>query len=411
MNYTVKDRFLRYVQIDTEADPTSETFPSSAMQLNMTKQLAKELTELGVDFETTEQGYVYATLPANTDKENVPSIFFCAHVDTAPDASGINVKPRVHENYQGEDIAYPDDASLVLNPTVSKDLGNYLGQDIITASGLTLLGADDKSGVATIMDAAYQLVNDKTIKHGKVMLFFTTDEEIGKGVAHVNLQKLDCDYGYTLDSGPLGHLENENFSANAATLTINGVSAHPGYAKGKMQNAIKIASEIVGKLPKERLSPESTEQREGFVHPTSISGSLEQAVVKFIIRDFDTAKLESHAQEIEKITKDVLKDYSSSTYTLEVKQQYRNMIDEVGKHPHIIENAVQAMENANIEPHLGLIRGGTDGAVLSAMGLPCPNIFSGQHMIHSKLEWTSVQEMQKAVDTIIEICKVTEANA
>lgn len=411
MNYTVKERFLTYVQIDSEANPNSETFPSSAMQLNMTKQLAKELTEMGIEFETTEQGYVYATIPANTNKQNVPSIFFCAHVDTAPDASGINVKPRVHQNYQGEDITYPDDESLVLNPSISKELSNYFGQDIITASGLTLLGADDKSGVATIMDAAYQIINNNSIQHGKIMLFFTTDEEIGKGVAHVDFEKLNCDYGYTLDSGPLGHLENENFSADGAVLTINGVSAHPGYAKGKMQNAIKIASEIIAKLPKDRLSPESTEQRQGFVHPSSIEGGLEQAIVKLIIRDFDTSKLENHANEIRTIAEQVLKNYPESSFELETSLQYRNMIDEVGKHPHIIENAIQAMKNVGVEPHLGLIRGGTDGAVLSAKGLPCPNIFSGQHMIHSKLEWTSVQEMQKAVDTIIEICKVTEEKA
>lgn len=408
MNYTVKDRFLTYVQIDTQADPTSDTAPSTAKQLDMTRQLEKELTEMGITYETSPQGYVYATIPANTDKDNVPSIFFCAHVDTAPDASGTGVKPRVHHNYQGETISFPDDASLSLSPENFPELNEYLGQDIITASGLTLLGADDKSGVATIMDAAYQIVNDPSIKHGKIMLFFTTDEEIGKGVAHVDLDKLDCDYGYTLDSGPIGHIENENFSANAAILTIDGVSAHPGYAKGKMQNAIKIASEIIAALPKDYLSPETTEDREGFVHPTSIEGELEKAVVKFIIRDHDTNKLEEHKEVIKITAEKILANYPSSKFTLETKPQYRNMYDVVSQYPHIIDNAIEAMKSVDVDPHLGLIRGGTDGAVLSAKGLPCPNIFSGQHGIHSKLEWTTVQEMQKAVDTIIAICKVTE---
>lgn len=411
MNYTVKDRFLTYVQIDTQADPESDTSPSTAKQFDMTQQLEKELIEMDINHTISDEGYIYATIPSNTEKENVPSIFFCAHVDTAPDAPGTDVKPLVHENYQGGDIYLPDDPTLKIGLENFPELQDYLGQDIITASGKTLLGADDKSGVATIMDAAYQLINNPDIKHGKVMLFFTTDEEIGKGVAHVDFDKLNVDYGYTMDSGPLGHLENENFSADGATLKIHGVSAHPGYAKGKMENAIKIASEIIAALPKDQLSPESTTGRQGFIHPNSMEAELGGATIKFILRDFDTEKLVDHANMIKEITEKVLLDYPGSSYELETRKQYRNMKDEVEKHPHIIENAIQAMKNVDITPHLGLIRGGTDGAVLSEKGLPCPNVFSGQHGIHSKYEWTTVQEMQKAVDTIIEICKVTEANA
>lgn len=411
MKYTVKERFLTYVQIDTQADPESDTAPSTAKQKDMTKQLVKELNEMGVEHQVSEQGYVYATIPGNTDKADVPKIFFCAHVDTAPDAPGTDVKPIVHENYQGEKLVLPDDPTLFISPENFPEINEYLGQDIITASGKTLLGADDKSGVATIMDAAYQLVNNPEIEHGDVMLFFTTDEEIGRGVAHVDLDILDADYGYTLDSGPIGHLENENFSADGATLTIQGVSAHPGYAKGKMENAIKIASEIIAALPKDELSPESTEERKGFIHPGSLEAELGGAKIKFILRSFDTDELPKLADKIRSISDDVLKNYPGSSYELETKLQYRNMIDEVKKYPHIIDNAVEAMKNAEIKPHLGLIRGGTDGAVLTSKGLPCPNIFSGQHGIHSKLEWTTVQEMQKAVDTILEICKVTVKNA
>lgn len=406
MKYTVKDRFLRYVQVDTQADPNSETSPSTEKQKNLSNILSEELTAMGVDHEVTEHGYVYASLPSNIDKK-VPTIFFCAHVDTAPDASGTNVKPIVHENYQGSDIVLPDDNSQVITTGKFPELKEKLGEDIITASGLTLLGADDKSGVATIMDAIYQMKNDDSIKHGAVKVLFTTDEEIGRGVVHVDIDKLGADYGYTLDSGQLGHVEDENFSADAGVLTITGVSAHPGYAKGKMRNAIKIAADIVAALPKDSLSPETTEQRQGFVHPTAIEGELERAVIKFIIRDFDTPRLVEHADTIRKIADEVLKNYEGAKYELETKKQYRNMKDAISDHPHIISNAIKAMENVGIKPHLGLIRGGTDGAVLSERGLPCPNLFSGQHGIHSKLEWTSVQEMQKAVDMIIEISKVT----
>lgn len=405
MNYTVKDRFLRYVQVDTEADPMSNTFPSSEKQKNLTKIICEELDALNVKYVTNDAGYVYAFIPSNIDKP-APKVFFCAHLDTAPDCSGFNVNPIVHTNYQGQDITYPDDATLVLSPKQHPNLKNKIGHDIITASGLTLLGSDDKSGVAIIMDAIHQLVNNPDIKHGDVRALFTTDEEVGKGVAKVDLHLLDSDFGYTLDSGDLGCFEDENFSANAMELIVTGVSAHPGYAKDKMENAIKIASEIVANLPKLTLSPETTEAKEGFIHPTRIEGSLEQAKINFILRDFDTAKLDEYATLINDIATEVLKNYPNSIFESKVSVQYRNMKDVLDQHPHVTNLAIQAMKNLNIDLNYTSIRGGTDGAVLSHMGLPCPNLFAGEQAIHSKYEWTSVQDMQRGVDTVIEICRL-----
>lgn len=405
MQYTVKDRFLKYVQIDTQADPMSNTFPSSEKQKNLTALLCDELTELGIKFTTNDAGYIYAEIPANIDTQ-VSKIFFCAHLDTAPDCSGTDVKPIVHQNYQGQNIVLPDDETIVLSPDQYPNLNDKIGHDIITASGKTLLGSDDKSGVAIIMDAMYQLVSDPTVKHGIVKVLFTTDEEIGKGVANVDLSLLDADFGYTLDSGDLGCFEDENFSANSLKLTINGVSAHPGYAKGSMENAIKIASEIVASLPKLTLTPETTEGKEGFIHPTKIQGGLESATVDFILRDFETAKLDEYTALINSIAEDVLLSYPNSTYQSEVKVQYRNMKDVLEKHPHVSKIALQAMENVGVKPMYGSIRGGTDGAALSHMGLPCPNLFAGEQAIHSKYEWVSVQDMQKGVDTVLEICRL-----
>lgn len=406
MQYTVTERFLKYVQIDTQADPMSSTFPSSMKQKDLTAVICKELDEMGIAYTTNEAGYVYATIAANIDKK-VPKIFFCAHLDTAPDCSGTNVKPILHKNYQGEDIILPDDQSIVLTSSQFPNLLDKKGHDIITASGLTLLGSDDKSGVAIIMDALYQLIENPNIPHGEVKALFTTDEEIGKGVAKVDLGILDADFGYTLDSGDLGCFEDENFSANALKLIINGVSAHPGYAKGNMENAIKIASDIVARLPKLTLTPETTEAKEGFIHPTKIQGGLESATVDFILRDFETAKLDEYASLITDIAQDVLLGYPNSTVDVEVKVQYRNMKDVLDNHPHVSKIALKAMENVGVKPVYGSIRGGTDGAALSHMGLPCPNLFAGEQAIHSKYEWVSVQDMQKGVDTVLEICKLT----
>lgn len=409
MQYTAKDRFLRYVQIDTQANPYSDTVPSTAKQINLSRLLSEELTEMGVQNELTEHGYVYARIPSNTDKKGIPSIFFCSHVDTAFDCSGTDVKPIVHANYQGQDIVLPDDNEQVISQAKFPELKNKIGQDVITASGLTLLGADDKSGVACIMDAVYNLVNNPEIKHGEVNVLFTTDEEIGRGVKYVDTSKIGAEFGYTLDSGDVGHFEYENFSADGAVLKIKGVSAHPGYAKGKMEHASRIAADILSQLPKDHLSPESTEGKEGFIHPSKIEGMLEEASIEFIIRSFKTEKLAEYEALIQNTAKKVLENYPGSSYTFEVHEQYRNMKDLVDKHMHIVDIAVEAMKNAGVEPYIDSIRGGTDGSVLSHMGLPCPNIFSGQHGIHSKLEWTTVQDMQKATDTVIEIIKLVES--
>lgn len=408
MEYTVTERFLKYVQLDTQADPLSGTFPSSEKQKDLTKVLCEELKSMGIEYTTNDAGYIYATLPSNMDKD-CPKIFFCAHLDTAPDCSGTNVKPILHTDYKGQDIILPDDPNLVISSAQFPNLNDKIGHDIITASGLTLLGSDDKSGVAIIMDALHQLVHNNTIPHGTVKALFTTDEEIGKGVAKVDLQLLDADFGYTLDSGDLGCFEDENFSANALKLTIHGVSAHPGYAKGTMENAIKIASEIVASLPKLTLCPEMTDKKDGFIHPTSIQGGLESATVDFILRDFETGKLDEYAGLISEIAEVVLKSYPNSSYNIEVKVQYRNMKDILNKHPMVSELALKAMKNVGISPVYGSIRGGTDGAVLSHMGLPCPNVFAGEQAIHSKYEWVSVQDMQKGVDTVLEICKLASA--
>lgn len=405
MNYTVKERFLRYVQVDTEADPASTTSPSSEKQKVLTNILLEELKEMGISAETNDSGYVYALLPSNIDKAS-KKIFFCAHIDTAPDCSGKDVKPIVHENYQGSDLVLPDDETIVLTTKKFPNLKEKIGHDIITASGLTLLGSDDKSGLAIIMDAFYQLKNNPSIKHGDVKILFTTDEEIGRGVAHVDLQKLDADFGYTLDGGDLGSLEFENFSADRATIDIIGVSAHPGYARGKMENAIKIGSEIIAMLQKDNLSPESTDGMQGFIHPNSFEGKLENAKIDLILRDFETGKLTEQKDYLDKICKKVLTNYPNSKYTLTIQKQYRNMKDVLEKYPKVSEYAIQALKNIGVKSHIGAIRGGTDGAVLSHMGVPCPNLFAGEQGIHSKYEWVSVQDMQKAVDMVVEICKL-----
>ncbi len=409
--YTVVKRFMEYVQIDTQSDASSNSQPSTLKQLDLSKKLVQELLEMGIsDAHLDEYGYVYATIPSNSEK-NVPTICFCSHVDTAPDCSGKNVKPILHSNYQGQEIVLPDDTTQILSLTNHPYLSQHIGNDVITASGLTLLGADDKGGVAEIMDAAHFLMTHPQIKHGTVKLLFTPDEEIGRGVVKVNIAKLGAKFGYTLDGGPIGTLEDETFSADAVKITINGVSAHPGYAKGSMENAIKIASEIVAALPKSRLSPESTENRGGFVHPTSISGELESATIGFIIRDFDTKMLQSHENELESIVKDIIKNYPNSTYQFDISEQYRNMKEVVEQFPEIIENAEEAVRRIGLVPEKSLIRGGTDGSRLSFMGLPCPNLFVGMMGIHSKQEWIGVRDMKKAVEMIVNICNIFEERA
>lgn len=407
LNFTVTGRFLRYVTIDTQSDPISETIPSTEKQKDLGRMLVYELLAMGVtDAHMDEYGYVYATVPSNTNK-HVPVICFCSHMDTAPDCSGTGVKPIVHKNYRGEDIILPDDASQIIRHTEHPDLKNQIGNDIITASGTTLLGADNKAGVAEIMDACYQLINHPEIKHGDIRILFTPDEEIGRGVDKADIKKLGAFAGYTMDGESAGNMENETFSADGAKLTIHGVSSHPGFAKGKMESAIKIAGQIVASLP-HNLSPEHTEEMQGFVHPVGIEGHVETASIEFIIRDFEDDKLTHHANVIRNVADEVLKSFPGSTYTLDIKQQYRNMKSVLDKHPHIVEYGMEAMQRAGLNAKLCSIRGGTDGSRLSFMGLPCPNIFAGEHAFHSKHEWVSIQDMQKAVETILHLCEIWE---
>ncbi len=409
--FEVAERFIRYVQIDTQSDANSVTFPSTAKQLNLSKVLLNELLEMGVnDAQLDENGYVYGTIPSNTDK-NVPVICFCSHVDTSPDCSGSNVKPIVHSNYQGQDIILPDDNSIIIKLSEHKDLADQIGNDIITASGTTLLGADDKAGVAEIMDAARILINNPEIKHGDIKILFTPDEEIGRGVDFVNLQKLGAQFAYTMDGERAGTIEDETFSADSAKVTIHGVSVHPGFAKNKMQSAIKIASKIIDSLPTDRLSPESTSGKEGFVHPTSISGTVEKATIDFIIRDHLTSNLQKHETELEDAVKNIISQYPNTTYTIEIKEQYRNMKEVLDQYPQIMEIGLEAIERAGMNPERRSIRGGTDGSRLSFMGLPCPNVFAGGHAFHGKMEWVSIQDMEKAVKTILHIATLWEEKA
>jgi tripeptide aminopeptidase len=411
-NHTVKERFLRYVQIDTQADPMSLTSPSSEKQKNLARVLVEELTQMGItDVEMDAFGYVYATVPATTSKKNVPTLCFCAHMDTAPDAPGTDVKPIVHANYQGQDMVLPDDPSQIISMANYPYLNGKIGHDIVTASGLTLLGSDDKSGIAEIMDAAFHLINTPSIKHGKIRLLFTTDEEIGKGVDNVDLKKLGADYAYTLDGGNIGDIENETFSADGASITIQGVASHPGYAKGKMENAVKIASDIVATLPKNRLTPETTDKKRGFIHPIKIEGGLENAKITFILRDFDDDLLAQKAEILRGVMEKVMKRYPHSKAELTTKQQYRNMKKVLDAQPFIINNAIEAVRRTGLKPNLGSIRGGTDGSRLSFMGLPCPNLFAGEQAIHSRHEFVSIQDMEKAVEMIVHLCQIWEEKA
>jgi tripeptide aminopeptidase len=408
INHTVTERFLRYVKIDTQSDPASPTCPSTEKQKNLGRVLVEELKAIGIsDAELDEHGYVYATIPATTDK-NVPALCFCSHMDTSPDCTGENVKPVVHSNYQGNDIVLPADPSQIIRTADHPALLQQIGNDIITADGTTLLGADNKAGVAEIMDAANYLMQHPEIKHGKIRILFTPDEEIGRGVDKVNMQRLGADFGYTMDGETLGHLEDETFSADGATIVIQGVSTHPGFAKNKMESAIKIASRIVERLPQNTCSPETTEAKEGFVHPVSIGGTIDNSSIQLIIRDFTTEGLTEKAVMLENIVKDVLTGFPHSSYTFTVKEQYRNMKLVLDQHPQVVDYALEAIRRAGVEPVRSSIRGGTDGSRLSFMGLPCPNIFAGEHAFHSRHEWVSVQDMQAAVRTIVELCQIWE---
>ena len=409
--HTVTERFLRYVAIDTQSDPASPSCPSTEKQKDLGRLLAAELREMGLpDAHLDEHGYVYATIPANTARQ-VPVICFCSHMDTSPDCSGAHVRPQIVQNYRGGDIVLPADPSQVIRAADHPALASQIGHDIVTSDGTTLLGADNKAGVAEIMDAVYFLKNNPQIKHGTIKVLFTPDEEIGRGVDKADLKKLGADFAYTIDGETAGNLEDETFSADAVIVTIEGVSTHPGFAKGKMEHAIKIAAAIVDRLPKNTCSPETTEGREGFVHPTGLSGTLEAATLGFIVRDFAEQGLREKEALLEGIVQDVMQDYPRSTYRLEVKRQYRNMKEVIDRHPEIVASAMEAIRRAGLTPVKTSIRGGTDGSRLSFMGLPCPNIFAGEHAFHSRLEWVSRQDMEKAVQTIVRLAMIWEERA
>lgn len=409
--FTAAERFLRYVQIDTQSDPLSSSHPTTEKQKDLSRLLAEELKQIGLaDAHMDEWGYVYATIPSTTDNK-VPVICFCAHVDTAPDCSGTHVKPILHKNYQGDDIVLPDDTSQVLRMSEYPYLQKLVGHDIITASGTTLLGSDDKAGVAEIMDLAHFLIQHQEIKHGEIKILFTPDEEVGQGTAKVDMQKLGADFGYTLDSGDAGALEDETFSADGVQVIIHGVISHPGYAKGKMINAMKIAGEILAALPKDRLSPESTDGKRGFIHPVRIEGVAEKCTIDFIIRDFETAGLQKKEDYLRTQIEERLRTYPKASFEFKVTEQYRNMKEVLDLHPQVVNYAKEAIERAGLQVKMESIRGGTDGSRLSFMGLPCPNLFAGEQAIHSKLEFISVQDMNKAVETMVHLVKVWEENS
>lgn len=410
MTDTVTDRFLRYVVIDTQSDASSSTQPTTQKQLDLGRILVAELLEIGLtDAHLDEHGYVYATIPSNVDKD-VPVICFCSHMDTAPDFTGTNVKPQHVLNYQGGDIQLTGDTQQIIRVKDHPVLLDQIGNDIITTDGTTLLGADDKAGLAEIMTAAQILMDNPDIKHGTIRILFTPDEEVGRGADKVDLEKLGAQFAYTVDGETAGHIEDETFSADGVEITIQGVAIHPGFAKDKMENAIKIASAIIAALPK-NIAPETTEGREGFIHPVNITGSMEKATLALIIRDFNDEGLAVKEAMLEDLVKKVISDFPGSSYKFTVKQQYRNMKAILDRNPEIVENAIEAIRRAGMKPVRGSIRGGTDGSRLSYMGLPCANLFAGGHAFHSPLEWVSRQDMERAVKTIVELARIWEERA
>ncbi|HEX8356628.1 MAG TPA: peptidase T [Segetibacter sp.] len=407
-SYTCVERFLRYVQIDTQSDPQSAAAPSTEKQKNLSTLLVEELLTIGVtDVHLDEFGYVYATIPSNTEK-TVPVICFCSHVDTAPDCSGTNVQPILHENYNGQDIVLPDDNEQIVSIKEFPYLQEHIGNSIITASGKTLLGADDKAGVAEIMDLANFLISHPDVKHGVIKLLFTPDEEIGKGTNNLNMDTLAANFGYTLDGGELGTLEDETFSADGALITVHGVIAHPGYGKGHLVNALKIAGEILAALPTNAFSPETTEMREGFVHPVRVEGAAEKATIEFIVRDFTRQGLQANAERLKTIAEEVVQKHPKARMEFTVVEQYRNMKEVLDKYPQVVDYAEEAYRRSNLTVRKQSIRGGTDGSRLSFMGLPCPNLFTGMQGIHSKKEWIGVRDMKKAVEVLVNLVQVWE---
>ncbi len=405
----VLDRFLRYVRYDTQSDETSTTFPSTDKQLILLRSLTDELRAIGVaDASIDEYGYVMATIPATTKKAGVPTIGFLAHVDTSPEMPGAGVAPIVHRGYDGRDLVLPDDPSAVLRLQDIRALADQMGHDIVTASGTTLLGADNKAGVAEIMTAAAFLVAHPEIAHGTIRLGFTPDEEVGRGTQHFDVARFGAQFAYTLDGGRRGEIEMESFSADAMTVTFHGFNTHPGYAKGRMVSAIKAAARFIDRLPHDRLSPETTDGHEGFVHPYVITAGVQTTSVRLLIRDFVTAALREKEQALEALAREVAASYPGIRVEVAVDESYRNMKEVLDRYPAVVDHAREAIRRAGIEPITHPIRGGTDGSRLSFMGLPTPNLFAGEHNFHSRLEWVSVQDMEKAVEVIVHLCQVWE---
>jgi tripeptide aminopeptidase len=410
-NFTCVDRFLKYVKYDTQSDEESTTFPSDPKQLELSKDLVEELKQIGLnDAAMDEYGYVMATLPSNSEK-NVTPIAFIAHVDTSPAVSGKDVNPTIHKNYQGGDIVLPNDPNYKISPDSNPELNDMIGFDIITTDGTTLLGADDKAGIAEIMDALNYLATHPEIKHGDVKVCFTPDEEVGRGTEKFDVKKLGAKYAYTIDGSTRGEVETETFSADAVVIKFKGINVHPGYAKNKMVNSLKVASHFMELLPKDSMSPETTEGREGYVHCTSINGNEESTTCKFIIRDFLTPKLKEFEATLEELVKKAVAAYPGANYEFEVIEQYRNMKEMLDQHPQVEEYALEALKRLNIKPLQAAIRGGTDGSRLSYMGLPTPNLFAGGHNFHAITEYVAVQDMHEAVKMIATIAQIWEEKA
>ena len=402
-------RFLEYVKFDTQSREDSDTFPSTPGQLVLLQHLHDELKALGlIDVSMDKYGYVFATVPATSVKPDVPVIGLLAHVDTSPEMSGQGVKAIIHENYNGQDLVLPDDPSAVIAFEDNPHLADQIGNDIITASGTTLLGADNKAGVAEIMAAVEYLLSHPEISHGAIRVGFTPDEEVGNGTAHFDVEQFGAHCAYTMDGETLGELQVETFSADSITITFHGFNTHPGFAKGKMVNAIKVAAEFTTRLPTDGLSPETTGGYDGFVHPYVMEAGVETTSVKLLVRDFDTKKLKKMERLVEQLALEAVAVYPGSRAEINVEESYRNMKEVLDHHPDVVENACEAFRRANLEPRIEPIRGGTDGSRLSFMGLPTPNIFAGEHNFHSRYEWISTSDMHKAVEVIIELCQVWE---
>ena len=408
----VLERFLRYVQIDTQSNEESESYPSTAKQFDLLRPLVDELRAIGLaDAAIDEWGYVTATIPATSPKTEVPVIGFIAHVDTSPEMPGAGVKPIVHRNYQGQDLVLPDDPTAVLRYADNPHLAEQIGNDIVTASGTTLLGADNKAGVAEIVTAAAWLVAHPEIPHGKVRIAFTPDEEVGRGTEHFDVAAFGAACAYTMDGETLGEVEMESFSADTLVLTFQGFNTHPGYAKGRLVNAIKIAADFINRLPREGMSPETTAGYEGYVHPYVVNASVERTTVKLLIRDFQTPALAEKEAFLTELARQRVADWPGATLEVRVDESYRNMREILDQHPEVVENAREAVRRAGLTVRERPIRGGTDGSRLCFMGLPTPNIFAGEHNFHSRLEWVSVQDMEKAVEVIVNLCRVFEERA